>query len=346
MTGLVWNQEGLIVTAGPNHSAPEEVTALTTSGNITVEPQVVSENFRAASLKAPNVIRGSSRFAKAHYQGLTPGTWIIQVARQAGGNYLFTPGVYGGIASTRCGSSEYQALQSNLPLTESALGGGLFDVDGNLLAVVLRCDDHFAAVMPADVDREIARAASFEGQLLQSYGLQVTGLDDVSRRYFQSKEGVMVRKSRMGNRRTPPALMPGDVITALDKAPVRAPDDLRPLTMPKDRPGFQLEIRRNRRIVRIDLQPSASRPPASVTARTIGHRADGPVPGLPCRNRRSRQSRGARLDPGRRSSSAGGRQAARKPGGGSQGPFGGQSGSDFRGAPPGIAQDWNVPKLR
>ena len=97
-------------------------------------------------------------------------------------------------------------MQSNLPLTDSALGGGLFDVDGNLLGVVLRCGDHIAAVVPADVDRELARAASFEGQLLQSYGLQVTGLDDVSRQIFSSlKKACWSRLSRMGNWRTWPA---------------------------------------------------------------------------------------------------------------------------------------------
>jgi serine protease Do len=262
MTGLVWNQEGLIVTAGPNQLAPEEVTALTASGNITLEPQVLSENFRVSSLKAPNGPR-LQPVRKSTTDGLTPGTWIIQIARQAGGKFLYTPGVYGGMASTKCGTSEYQAVQSNLPLTASALGGGLFDVDGNLLAVVLRCDDHFAAVMPAEVDREIAKASTFEGQLLQGYGLQVTGLDDVSRRYFQSKEGVMVREVMDGQPADAATLMPGDIITALDEAPVRVPEDLRPLTMATDRPGFQLELRRNRRIVRINLQPSGSRPPAS-----------------------------------------------------------------------------------
>jgi S1-C subfamily serine protease len=260
LTGLVWNQEGLIVTAGPNHLTPEEVTALTTRGNITVKSQLLSVNFRAASLEAP---RGSrlQPVHKSNFQGLTPGIWIIQVARQAGGNYLFTPGVYGGIAPTRCGSTEYQAIQSNLPLTDSALGGGLFDVDGNLLGVLLRCGDHLAAVVPADVDRELARAASLEGQLLQSYGLQMTGLDDVSRRYFQSQEGVLVTAVTDGQLADVAGLTPGDVITTLDKTPVLAPDDLRPLTMSKDGNGFQLEVRRKRRTVRIDLQTGASQAP-------------------------------------------------------------------------------------
>ena len=260
LTGLVWNQEGLIVTAGPNHLTPDEVTALTTSGNITLKPQVLSANFLAASLEAADRAR-LQPVHKSATEGPTPGIWIIQVARQSGGNFLFTPGVYGGIAPTRCGSFEYQALQSNLPLTESALGGGLFDVDGNLLAVVLRCDDHFAALVPAEVDRELARAASFEGQLLQGYGLQVTGLDDVSRRYFQSKEGVLITAVTDGQLADTAALMPGDVITALDKVPVRAPDDLRLLATSKDRTGFQLDIRRNRRILRIDLEAWASQTP-------------------------------------------------------------------------------------
>jgi len=263
MTGLVWNQEGLIVTASPNQSAPTAVTALTSTGNITLEAEVLSGNFRVASLKAPQ----DSRLQPVHKgtpHGLTPGMWIIQIARQAGGNYLFTPGVYGGVASTNCGASEYQTLQSNFPLTESAVGGGIFDVDGNLLALVVRCDDHFAAVITADVDREIARTTSFEGQLLRSYGLEVIGLDNVSRKYFHINEGVMVREVTDQQAADAANLMPGDVITALDNAPVRGPDDLRPLIMPEDHPsndhpGFQLEVRRNRRTVRIALKPNSSR---------------------------------------------------------------------------------------
>ncbi len=260
MTGLVWNQEGLIVSAGPNQLAPAEVTALTASGNLALEAQVLSANFQVSSLKEPPgpklqpVKKGTAR-------GLTPGTWIIQVARQAGGHYLFTPGVYGGIAIAKCGTFEYQALQTNFPLTQSALGGGLFDVDGNLLAVVLRCNDNFAAVIPADIDREIARADSFEGKLLQGYGLQVTAIDDTSQKYFQCKEGAVVKEVTDMEAADAATLVPGDVIVALDKAPVTNPGDLAPLTMPHHSSKFQLDVLRNRRIVRIDLKPNASHTP-------------------------------------------------------------------------------------
>ena len=254
LTGMVWNQDGLIVTAGPSYAVPEEVTALTTSGTVTLKPQVLSVSFRAASLKAPN---GATLqpVRKSPSSEPTAGTWIIQVARQAKGHYLFTPGVYGGIAPTRCGASEYQAVQSNLPLTESSLGGGLFDVDGNLLAMVLRCDDHFAALVPAEVDRELARAASFEGRLLQDYGLQVAPLDEVAQQYFQVKEGVLVTAVTDGQTADTSGLMPGDVITSLDKVPVVTTDDLRPLIAPNDGAGFPLEVRRNRRTVAIELRP-------------------------------------------------------------------------------------------
>ncbi|MEO8027660.1 MAG: PDZ domain-containing protein [Bryobacteraceae bacterium] len=255
-TGLIWNQAGLIVTAGPNHPPPGEVSALTTSGNISLEPQVLSESFRIAALKPINGPR-LQPVRKGTTAGLTPGIWIIQVARQAGGQYLFTPGVYAGTSPTTCGSVEYQALQSNLPLTESALGGGLFDVDGNLLAVVVRCDDRFAAILPPDVDKEIARATTFEGQLVRAYGLQVAPLNAVSRKYAQATEGVMVIGVADGHAADLDGLNPGDVITALDKVPVRIQDDLRPLTASKDRAALQLVIQRNRRTVRIDVPASA-----------------------------------------------------------------------------------------
>lgn len=267
MTGLVWNQDGLIVTASPRQWAPAEIAALTSSGSITLDAQVLSADFRVASLKAPRDAQ-LQPVRKGSTAGITPGIWIIQIARQAGGNYLFTPGVYGGVASTKCGATEYRTLQSNLPLAESALGGGLFDVDGNLLAMVVRCDDHFAAVMPTDIDREIARATSFDGRLLTSYGFRVTALDDVFRKYFQVNEGVMVSEVMDGRAADAASLAPGDLITALNKAPVRVPDDLRRLLIsgqspenqpPEERPVFQLEVHRNRRVVQMNLKPSEPR---------------------------------------------------------------------------------------
>ena len=298
LTGMVWNQQGLIVTAGPEHPVPDEVTALTTSGSVTVKPQIVSANFRVASLKAPNGAQLQPVHKDASSEP-TPGIWIIQVARQAKGHYLFTPGVYGGIATTKCGAFEYQAVQSNLPLTEAALGGGLFDVDGNLLAMVLRCDDHFAALVPAEVDRELARAASFEGQLLQTFGLQVAALDEVAQQYFQAKEGVLVTAVTDGQPADAAGLMPGDVIVALNESPVLAPEDLRPLTAPPAAAGLQLEIRRNRRAMKIDLHvepqpaapgPSGAPPAAESPGLTLTDPSQGYVVGTVPRGSRAERA--------------------------------------------------------
>jgi len=108
------------------------------------------------------------------------------------------------------------------------------------------------------VTREMAAANSFEGQLLRDYGLQVTALDDVSRRYFNTEKGVVVREVVDGQQADAARLTPGDVITGLDKSPVGAPEDLRPLVVTGDHPAFQLEVRRNRRIVRMELKPGAA----------------------------------------------------------------------------------------
>lgn len=257
-TGLVWNTEGLIVTAGPERRIDGEITALTFGGNINLEQQIVSESFRAASLRPSPGTPKLQPVRRGSHRELPPGIWIMQMARQAGGNYLFTPGVYGGVATTVCSGTEFQTIQSNIPLTASALGGGLFDVDGNLLAVVLPCDGRFAAFLPEDIDRQLTQAAGFDGQLLRRQGIQATKVDEIANKYFGTPEGAWISAIVDGQPGDAAGLLPGDVITSLDNIPVRSPEDLRPLTLPKEPPLFQLEVRRNRRALRIDLEPSTA----------------------------------------------------------------------------------------
>ena len=258
-TGLVWNEERLIVTAGPSQFPPK-VKAFSIHGDVDLEPTILSGDFQATALKPAESADILQPVRVGTPNALSPGMWILQVVRQAGGTHLFTPGVFGGTTLTKCGELEHQTLQSSLPLGEAALGGGLFDVDGNLLGIILRCDGQIVAVTPDDVNREMQRATSFPGKLLQTYGLRVTSLDEVAKQYFDSKDGVLVTEVTDEHLAAAASLAPGDIITMLDKTPVRVPEDLLPLTMLTDPPVYQLEIRRNRRTVRIETTSLPSTP--------------------------------------------------------------------------------------
>lgn len=284
MTGIVWNGDGMIVTAGPAGPGAGAITALTTSGSVALERTLFSRHFRSAVLQAPKDSQ-LKPVPKGSTQGMTAGVSILQVARQAGGNYVFTPGAYGGIVSMRCGGVEYQALQSNIPLTEPLLGGGIFDVDGNLLAVVARCDGKFAALLPTEMDREIGRASSLEGQLLRGYGIQLNPLDEFMRDYCRCSEGIVVRGVSGGQLADTAGLIPGDVITTLDKQPVAGIENLKPLASADATEFSEVTVRRGPRTIRLKLQRAGGsmrdRVPAgiAVTGLARGYRVDSVVRG-------------------------------------------------------------------
>lgn len=256
-SGLAWSPDGSIVTAGPPEPVRGAVTGIGAPGEIPLAAEILSTSYPVAVVKAPPsaalapVQRGSAA-------QLVPGMWILAVSRQPGGEPLFTPGIYSGISTVRCGRSEYRAVQSSIPLTAAVLGAGLFDLDTNLIGVVLRCGEQFAAVVPEVIDRIWGAANSLEGRLLRLYGLRVSALNEVARGIFGVDQGVWVSETLDGMRADAAGLTPGDVITALDAKPVAKPGDLEPLLAGERDTVYMLSVRRGSRRVTVDLPGSLS----------------------------------------------------------------------------------------
>ncbi len=242
-SGLTWNGDGSIVTAGPREPVSGSITAVGAPGEITLEPEVLSTSFPVAVVKAP-ASAGLQPVQRGSAEQMVPGMWILQISRQPGGEPLFTPGIYSGVATVRCGRNEYRAVQSSIPLTAAALGAGLFDLDANLVAVVLRCGEQFAAVLPGVIDEIWSAANSLEGRLLRLYGLRVNSMNETARAYFGAMEGVWVSETLDGMRASAAGLAPGDVIVALGGMPVTKAEDLQPVLAGQRDAVYMLEVQR------------------------------------------------------------------------------------------------------
>lgn len=245
-TGLIWNQDGLIVTAGPREHLRRQVTALTGIGEIPLDAQLLSPGFDVAALKAPLPV-GLTAVRKGSAERVGSGMPILQVARQAGGGYLFTPAVLSGTGQARCGGSEYRTVRSDLPLTDASLGSGLFDVDSNLLAVVIRCGSGHAAVTPDSVDAAIERANTTAGRLLRAYGFEAVELDEAAQAHFGLEAGVLIARTFGGEPADQAGLTPGDIITEVAGQPVATIEDLAPLVSPEDGNEYEVGLRRGSR---------------------------------------------------------------------------------------------------
>jgi serine protease Do len=182
-----------------------------------------------------------------------PGAWVVQASRHRSGTLLFTPALYGGAVDTQCGGEPYREIQISVPVTDSMMGGGVFDVRGNLLAAIARCGQRYAAIESSSLHAALERAGTFEGQLRNRYGLRVSALDDASRAYFGTESGALVAEIWKGRLAERAGLRPGDILLALDGEPVAGPADLDRLTLPLARASFEVTVLRDRRKVELAL---------------------------------------------------------------------------------------------
>lgn len=157
--------------------------------------------------------------------------WAIVAARRPDGTLVSTVGMSGGETSLRCGDRVYKELVLSTPLGESFQGGGIFDLEGNLIGVVGRCGEHLAALSAAEIGTALTAGASQEAEVLRAYGLRVTTLDQPAQRYFAVDSGGLVNEIVLGSPADKAGLRPGDVIVSVDSVPIRVPKDLADLLL-------------------------------------------------------------------------------------------------------------------
>lgn len=111
----------------------------------------------------------------------------------------------------------------------SMLGGGVFNLDGNLAAVIVSCQDRPAALAVEQVETLLKQRDAPEARLFQRYGMKTGSLEEWSRRRFAAREGLLV--TEVWDRYPPAAggLRPGDIILAVEEDPVRSQEELESL---------------------------------------------------------------------------------------------------------------------
>jgi hypothetical protein len=80
-----------------------------------------------------------------------PPRWGVVVARTADGRTLSLAGLTGGLIQTFCGELGFRELVFDAPVPLAFRGGGLFDLDGNAVAVAVPCSGRIALVPLSDL---------------------------------------------------------------------------------------------------------------------------------------------------------------------------------------------------
>jgi S1-C subfamily serine protease len=130
-------------------------------------------------------------------------------------------------------------VETNIPLDAHSAGGGIFDLEGNLLAVVVRCDPDYVSVTHEGIDRVISAARSFSGQLLRRYGVSVEPPGEELQQYFGTTKGLIVTEVWCNWPADQAGIVPGDIIQSLDGAEVNTTEDLSRLLLPVAYPSFE-----------------------------------------------------------------------------------------------------------
>ena len=255
-SGICWDGEGTLITSASKGEFPSASRVRTSQqrepgGEAEAQTSVVSPVNPVVALR----VIASPVFqpvTKPSPGTLFPGDWLVAVARQADGRYSFAPGIYGGLAASSCGEFQFPEITWNISLGDGMLGGGLFDLDGYLVGMVIQCGDRYAAMAVDRIDSAIQQAHSFDSQLLERYGFRIERESDTSDENSSAPaqtlaDGVRVSEVWTGDVADRAGMLPGDFIVSLDGRDVGGTDDLLPLVLPVARELIEIGVRRGSR---------------------------------------------------------------------------------------------------
>lgn len=225
-SGVIWSP-GVVITSRRLEGPRVDRTDVTSASG-THQGQVTASGptLHIMSLMVPG-LNGSAP-PRAPISAVSPGAWVLAVWRTPD-RMAFATGHFVAVSSTGDHAAEAGEVTSTITLTPAMAGGGLFDLDGNLLALIVAGDDAPKAFAVDVVDAMLGSAGSLEGRLAGRYGLGVQPLSEADAAFAHVTAGVLVRDVWDDYAAARRGVAPGDVIVELDGQPVRSVADLAPL---------------------------------------------------------------------------------------------------------------------
>ena len=287
-SGLVW-EPGVVLTVRTEPRFPVAATLSTPGGDVGVAGVVFGPHIPIATVRVSD-IQGLAPPPRRPATRVETGAWILAVWRRDRTMH-FVPTHFLGTAEARCGERPVEELLANVAWTRDMAGGGIFDLDGSLIAVILPCGDRFAAVGAEGVETMLRDGRSVDGRVLGRFGVRFQILTETEQEHFGQGPSVVVREVWTGTLADVAGLRPGDVLVAINAEPIGTLDQLAPLGDPVDVTTFDVAVKRGDAIVTValptdwavpDERPEPSTIPGIVWERPpAGYRVDSVVAGGP-----------------------------------------------------------------
>ena len=249
-SGLVW-EPGVILTVRTESRFPVATLLSTPGGDVGVAGVVFGPHIPIATVRMSD-IQGLAAPRRRSATAVETGAWTLAVWRRAR-TMKFVPAHFLGTAQVRCGERPVEELLANVAWTRDMAGGGLFDLDGSLIAVILPCGDRFAAIGVGGVETMLRDGRSVEGRMLGRYGVRFGFLTEAEQEHFERGPGVIVREVWTGTLSDEAGLRPGDILLAINAEPIGTLDQLEPLADTIDLEAFDVAVARDETIVTVVL---------------------------------------------------------------------------------------------
>jgi len=251
-SGVIWSADR-VVTARVGWRFPAAVTVGAGGIEVGAYTAVSGPHLPVAALRTPELAGVVPPQARP-LETLSPGEWVL-AAWQGDTRHGFAPGTFLGVARRGCGEHRLEELATSVPIRAEMLGGGIYDLDGNLLAVLLRCDGGPVAVTVGSVAALLDGGESHDSRLRARWGIQVELLPAAEAFHFGLGNGLIVRQLWERYAGEAAGLRPGDVLLTLDGVPLHEVEALRILESDAA-PGqevFMVEVRRGLETILIPL---------------------------------------------------------------------------------------------
>lgn len=256
LTGVAW--EAQVVVTARFGSPSGSLSVSTMSGSAPARRGDWSPDSPVATVRA-DATRPFTPPVRAPLPA-APGAPVIAVWQSERG-HVFAPATYIAESGLVCAGLPGREVGVTVPLTRAMSGGGVFDLDGGLLGVILPCGSRFAAVVPEAVDEWLRMNVTAASRLVARYGVTFEPLTPAEADFFKASSGAVVRELRAGGAAAAAGLRPGDIVVAVDGTPVGGRDDLRSLVGPVIPATVRLSVRRGPSPMEIEMASDGTSAP-------------------------------------------------------------------------------------
>ena len=277
-SALVWDESGLLVAPRIPAVPPRPTLILPGGEQASAELVAAAPDLPIAGYRMARAASDPLRRVKTlSYEFVQSGEWLVAVARAPDGKQIFAPGNFSGTGPARCPGLNYRALLTTIPLNHGLLGGGLFDPDGNLIAMDVESAGEYVAIVTEDNAGAVERAHSIVSRVLEHFGFRASPLTEMAVAYFKEKSGLVVDEIWDDSVAARAGLAVGDVIVSVGELRVGLPEDLQALFPSDGVKRRELVVRRKSRQIAVPLNPAEGAGKSTESpAATLGVRVNGP----------------------------------------------------------------------